>query len=486
MAEHAVESANPITLRQAFIFIITAELTNAKVTTRVLATLQGRLKVLSPTRAAALKPKMQQVVISCVTQLNSKLNIVCDEAIEQTEDITITLGPGDYSELVNSDPTVMNYGETAAGITYGYLLGQFISGSATWAGFGGDYQKATKSITDMLDISDKIDGYITLRLDDHQRSLDKCTLIIGTVRQRVAALTAESVLGPLLGPLVLYCTGVLDSQEIIVNLCTRDKVTVQCNALPFSFVDWEADKALVSDTAWPLYLTCEQIRVDCVGLRDIIQPTVFDGLRKALAKGAQQKSFNLLLTALGGPGFIALSSLKPADVGILCDRWVDVAGEFVKKCPIGSSDEEILPYYQLVCQAKSALDGCYAIMGGTTPRINLPPNCIAMGWMKVNGILMPAAYSIGGFSTDQACMKHCKQELGAAPPKIKITAYFAELVQACTAAVQAWKGRGRMDMDPITVPSNGTIWHIVVGSGGQPIVHHIDSGYENSPWINHA
>jgi hypothetical protein len=100
-----------------------------------------------------------------------------------------------------------------------------------------------------------------------------------------------------------------------------------------------------------------------------------------------------------------------------------------------------------------------------------------MGWMKVNGILMPAARSIGGFSTDQACMKHCKQELGAAPPKIKITAYFAELVQACTAAVQAWKGRGRMDMDPITVPSNGTIWHIVVGSGGQPIVHHIDSGY---------
>jgi hypothetical protein len=144
-----------------------------------------------------------------VTLGRTQLNIVCDEAIEQTEDITITLGPSDYSELVNSDPTVMNYGETAAGVTYGYLLGQFISGSATWAGFGGDYQKAIKSITDMLDISDKIDGYITLRLDDHQWSLDKCTLIVGTVRQRVAALTAESVLGPLLGPLVLYCTGVL-------------------------------------------------------------------------------------------------------------------------------------------------------------------------------------------------------------------------------------------------------------------------------------
>src|SRR5581483_5874719 len=99
MSENAVEPANTITLREAFNFIITAELTTAKVTARVLAALQARLKALSPARTAALKPKMQQVVIACATQLNGSINIVCDEAIGQTEDITITLEQSDYSEL---------------------------------------------------------------------------------------------------------------------------------------------------------------------------------------------------------------------------------------------------------------------------------------------------------------------------------------------------------------------------------------------------
>ena len=40
-------------------------------------------------------------------------------------------------------------------------------------------------------------------------------------------------------------------------------------------------------------------------------------------------------------------------------------------------------------------------------------------------------------------------------------------------------------MDPITVICDGTAWHIVVGSDNNPIVHHIDSGYQNSPWIKH-
>src|SRR5215472_93910 len=100
VSEHAVEPDNPITLQQAFIFIITAELTNPKVMTRVLATLQGRLMALSPTRSKALKPKMQQIVITCATQLKGNINTVCDEAIQQTQDITITLGQSDYSELV--------------------------------------------------------------------------------------------------------------------------------------------------------------------------------------------------------------------------------------------------------------------------------------------------------------------------------------------------------------------------------------------------
>jgi len=485
VSEHAVEPDNPITLQQAFIFIITAELTNPKVMTRVLATLQGRLMALSPTRSKALKPKMQQIVITCATQLKGNINTVCDEAIQQTQDITITLGQSDYSELVTSDPTVKNYDTTTAGNTYSYLLSQFISGSATWVSFEHAYRTATNSITSMLDISDQIDQFVTLKLDQHQNSLNECAKIITTVRQRVIALASEQTFGPLLGPLASYCTGVLNNQQIIINLCTRDKVSVQCNALQFSFVNWEADKALIVGLTWPLYLTCEGICADCKRLRDIIQPSVFVGLRTVLTKTTQRNGFQLLLTALGGPGFIALSGLTPADAGILCDRWVDVSGEFLKKCPNGSSDEEILPYYQLVCQATDSTNACIAIIGGTTPRIALPFNCTAMGWMKVNGILMPAAFSIAAsYMTDQACMKHCKQELGLTPPKAKITAYFAELVQACTAAVQAWRLNGQKDMDPITVVCNGTTWNIVVGSGGQAIVHHIDSGYQQSPWIN--
>jgi hypothetical protein len=170
--------------------------------------------------------------------------------------------------------------------------------------------------------------------------------------------------------------------------------------------------------------------------------------------------------------------------GLLCDRWFDVESEFLKKCPSGSSEGEILPFCRLACKGKSITDACIEIMQGTTARIDLPPGHSSLGWMSVNGILMPAAFTASGLSTDQACMKHCKQELGAAPGKPKITAYFAELAQACYEAVQAWKGNGRQDMDPVTVIRNGTTWHIVVGSSNSPIVHHIDSGYQDSPWGN--
>lgn len=114
-------------------------------------------------------------------------------------------------------------------------------------------------------------------------------------------------------------------------------------------------------------------------------------------------------------------------------------------------------------------------------RINLPQNVTVIGWRAVGPIMYPLGFSTGQFSTDLACLKHVKHETGNAPTKVKLSAYFAEIVLACTAAknvgVGSYKGR----------PVNGRAsWNIEVktGTDGKPEIFHVDSGYRKSPWFD--
>ncbi|MGI5330596.1 hypothetical protein [Actinomadura nitritigenes] len=471
----AVPNVDP--LWQVFHFIVNAELSEPKVSRIVLRGEGARAQKLT-LRWKGLKDKLQAVVSGCAGQLKLQITAVCDEALAETNGIEIGLGADDYQALQLSDPTKAGFAATGPGQTYGYLLNNFISQSHTWKGFEQAYQKAAAQCLLSLQNCEKVENFIGQLRGQQEKEYLKCADLIGRVRMRIADLSAEPEVGDILQPLVLGCGKLLDDTRNVIDLCSGDKLEARCGLLPFGFTDFAADKDLITSVMWPLMVFCQDGFITVKELWDSLQPPVFAALRAKVAV----KYLAVLLKDLGWPGFRALLALDGADQVKLVARWIDLRVDFLSKCPAGSPAEEVLQYDRLAVTGE-LVDGWAAIIKGTAPQIKLPHQCTAFGWVTINGTKMPRAFSTPSFATDQACMKHCKQELGAKPSSTKIEAYFTELFNACAEAVAIWNNEGKHDMYPVTVQRDVARWRIVVGSKGSKTVHHIDSGYENSPWI---
>lgn len=471
----AVPNIDP--LWQAFHFIVTAELSDDKVSRIVLRGEGARARKLT-SRWQGLKDKLQAVVSGCAGQLRLQVTAVCDEALLQTNGVAVTLGEEDYQALQLSSPTQAGFAETGPGATYEYLLDQFISQSDTWQGFGQAYQNAAARCVLLLQNCEKVENFIGQLRGQQEKEYLKCADLIGRVRVRIADLPEEPDVGGILQPLVLGCGKLLDDTRDVVDLCTGDKLEARCAALPFGFTDFAGDTDLITSVMWPLMVFCQDGFITVKELWDSLQPPVFAALRAKVAV----KYLAVLLEDLGWPGYRALLALDGADQAKLVARWSDLRTHFLSKCPPGSPAEEVLRYDRLAVTGE-VVDGWAAIAKGTGPQIKLPHQCTAYGWVTINGTKMPRAFSTPSFATDQACMKHCKQELGAKPTPQKMEMYFAELFEACTQAVAIWSNKGGQDMYPVIVQRAVARWRIVVGSKGSKTVHHIDSGYEKSPWI---
>lgn len=471
----AVPNIDP--LWQAFHFIVSAELSEAKVAKLVLQGEGTRVQKLT-SRWKGLKDKLKAVVSGCAEQLALQITAVCDEALAETDGIEIGLGPDDYQALQDSDPTRAGFAGTGPGQTYDYLLNQFISQSGTWQGFGQAYQKAAAQCVLLLQNCEKVDAYIGQLRGQQEKEYLKCADLIVRVQKRIAELPAEAEVGGILQPLVQDCGKLLGDTRNVIDLCTGDTLEARCRPLPFGFTDFAADTDLITSVMWPLIVFCQDGFITVKELWDSLQPSVFAALRAKVTV----KYLAMLLEDLGWPGFRALLALDAADQVKLVARWPDLRTHFLSKCPPGSPAEEVLQYDRLAVTGE-LVDGWAAIAKGTSLEIKLPHQCTAYGWVTINGTKMPRAFSTPSFATDQACMKHCKQELGAKPTPQKMEAYFAELFGACAQAVTAWNNNGRPDMYPVIVQGAVARWRIVVGSKGSKTVHHIDSGYDKSPWI---
>ncbi|MCF2526034.1 hypothetical protein [Yinghuangia soli] len=130
---------------------------------------------------------------------------------------------------------------------------------------------------------------------------------------------------------------------------------------------------------------------------------------------------------------------------------------------------------------------CLAINKFAYTEIDLPPHTDAIIWQPLGNLWVPVAMEGAGFQTDQACIKHHKQELGANPSKAKAEAYYAELAEACRQACQFWYANGRpQSIDAPDLQLAVGNWRIKVRNlYGKPEVFHIDSHYQHSAWINH-
>ncbi|MFF0517365.1 hypothetical protein ACFYTC_01555 [Actinomadura nitritigenes] len=473
----AVPNIDP--LWQAFHFIVTTELSEDKVAKLVLRGESTRASKLT-SRWKGLKDKLKAVVSGCVEQLKLQVTAVCDEALAETEGIEIGLGTDDYRELLDSAPAREGFAGTRPGQTYAYLLDQFISQSGTWQGFGQAYQKTAAQCVLLLQNCEEVEAYIGQLRGQQEKEYLKCADLITLVHKRIAELPSEPEVGGILQPLVHGCGKLLGDTRSVIDLCTGDMLEVRCRRLPFGFTDFAADKDLITSEMWPLIAFCQEGYITLKELWDSLQPPVFAELRSKVTV----KYLAMLLNDLGWPGFRALLALNAADQVKLVARWPDLRTHFLSKCPSGSPAEEVLQWDRLAVTGE-LVDGWAAIAKGTSLEIKLPHQCTAYGWVTINGTRMPRAFSTPSFATDLACMKHCKQELGAKPTPQKMEAYFAELFGACAQAVAAWNNNDRPDMYPVILQGAVARWRIVVGSNGSRTVHHIDSGYDKSPWIEH-
>ncbi|MFJ9381893.1 hypothetical protein [Streptomyces sp. NPDC101455] len=117
-------------------------------------------------------------------------------------------------------------------------------------------------------------------------------------------------------------------------------------------------------------------------------------------------------------------------------------------------------------------------------QITLPGGVKPLGWSGIGTALVPSAFAMGSYETNPSCLKHMEKELGANPGPEKACSYFADLVTACTQAVLLWGQAGRPEAHEAKITVNGAIWTIIVReSFASAQVFHVDSGYQNSPWV---
>jgi hypothetical protein len=433
-----------------------------------------------------LEAKLKVIISDCVaTVAPGDITLICNQAYTfatSSGQMKLVVGETEFTQMMSGPkPTTKDYKNTAAGGTYMYLLNNCFYGSARFTVYLKAMETAQAKFTKALDVCDALDTFVTTKSAEQQQLYLVCSQSILSVRAQVGNLTSMAVLGGYLNPLALHCTQLLNGVTGMVDLCTGDQYLERTRTLVFGFEDVAADESLINDRNWALFTMCQYtLPRDLGDVSGLIAQPIFDELVQLLNTKELLRNFGKLLAALGGPAFEALLELSPAQRTRFLNFWFDLEQEFVKKCPVGSDSTEILSYCNVALTAPNATQACFAVMGGNMPRINLPSSVTSLGWRVVNGIKIPAAFAKGNFGTDQACMKHTKSELGINPTQQKMTNYFAELVNACTQAAAAWNGG---DMFPFTTVINGTKWRIIVGAQNKRTIVHIDSGYQNSPWV---
>ncbi|HSS77374.1 MAG TPA: DUF4157 domain-containing protein, partial [Thermoanaerobaculia bacterium] len=97
------------------------------------------------------------------------------------------------------------------------------------------------------------------------------------------------------------------------------------------------------------------------------------------------------------------------------------------------------------------------------PMIKLPATITARGAQWIGNHKVPAAFShkTKDFYTDDACIKHVKDELKANPTKNTVEAYFAEMVSASEQAYAEWKAKGKGDVKT-QVQETVAYWNIIL------------------------
>jgi sulfur relay (sulfurtransferase) DsrF/TusC family protein len=470
---------------KALKFVVERELTNQKAAATIIGKNGARLKVLKPLWLPRVRAKLQKIIVDCTANLPAdQVTLVCNQAYDfvfKDRGMKLVTAKEDHDLMIATSPDTKDYGSSAAFATYVYLLDNCLYGSVRWRQYLDVQEAAQHKCTLVLDMCDTLDVFVVKKSLEQQQVHDKCTAAIAAVQIQVNDLTSVPGLGVHLKPLVYHCTQLLTAITVKIQSCTAQGYIDRTANLAFTF-ESDDDQTLVATHNWALPLLCGSAMNDLDEVSALIDPAVFTHLSQLL-NTPLVKNFGLFLNALGGPAFEALLGLPDPDKVKFLGFWFDLAQEFLKQCPPGTDSSEILSYCMVANTATTTSQAIFAVMGGNMLRVTLPTGVASLGWRVVNTIKIPAAFSKGSYSTDQACMKHTKKEVGANPSLVKLTAYFADLVIACSSAANAWDGT---DMFPYSPVVAGITWHIIVGSQGQKKIVHIDSGYQNSPWVNKA
>ncbi len=441
---------------------------------------QARLDALTQRQKTLMLAPYDAVVDTLLQKLNALIAKIAEEAKGQAK---CALSSQELSDIINADDQRIGTEPIAGNCVY--LFDNMVCMAPTWAKVAPLIEEAKTEVGKLLDEAEKLAQGLALRVQRQQDEHDKALVQLQNVRQRLTQLPSEPSFGAVLGPLILHVDGILDGFHAELAECTGAKLQAQFEQVVFTF-GGASDYTLATEESWPLYQVCLDQVGECNILLDQLAPARFTKLRTLIKTGGQIQVFGDILKKLGAPGYFAfLTCSETVQAGVI-ERWDNLQVELLKKVPPDEREVSILTFYfGRMTVGANWKDGWSAILSGATVQIKLPGGISSSGWRLVNSFRMPRAFSHASFETDQLCLKHCVQELGSAPSEAKITNYFAQLCNASAQAYQQWNQTGR-PRRKIKITISTVTWTFLLKTDRQsqrPTIFHVDSGYQNSPWV---
>ena len=412
-----------------------------------------------------------------------------------------TDGASEFAQVANvltdDEVTRANFAPNSGDQTAEYLFTNFVKMTTLWSqGFPAAAQGLLNRTGDILTVVAQRNtqvNHVTATLNGARNNLQQA---IQTMQDRRTAIQQDPGLVAMLAPVIADLdAAVVSVQDVLAN-CTVIAYTQKIAQLagPLATVTGE----VVVNTGWPLVGRCQAEWTVVRQLVDTVSVEPLAETRTVLANNLARGRYYDFISWYGAAGYYAFVGRDSAAQAAILER-VRVSGAVTATLhvavPTMSCDASVLkPYLTAIAgaavqaNASTAVKAnalCTAIQQVQHAQITLPAGVQANGWVAINDVRFPRGFSHQQISSDQACLKHSRLEVGAGADQQRLTAYFAELFVACQAARAGWQQAGRPNRLSVISQQATATWHIIVrDSNGHAEVFHVDSGYEKSPWRN--
>jgi hypothetical protein len=472
--------ATQVQIRAAFTSLMTQRLTSARLVSHVRNSHGVALDALAEPWRTLAATALNTDAAAVANQLTGQVPAAEQQAWEGFQQVA--------NLLTGDDVTNANYAPGSGDATADYLFKQFVSTTTLWtqdlpAAAQGLLNRTADMLTVVSQRTTQVNN-VKATLTDERNRLQQG---IQAVQGRRAESHQDAVLGVLAPVIVDLDAAIASAQGAFVD-CTVDAYTQKIAQLagPLAAVTGE----VVVNAGWPLVGRCRAEQTALIRLADAVSAAALAETRKVLAGNPARSRYNDFIGWYGAAGYYAFVGRDAAAQAAILER-IHLSGAVTltlhTAVPQMSCDASVLKPY-LTAIASTAVETnalCTAIQQVQHVQITLPAGVNANGWVAINDIRFPRGFSHAQISSDQACLKHARQEVGDGANQQRLTAYFAELFLACQAARTGWLAANRPSPHLVTTQQARATWNIMVRDrNGGPEVFHVDSGYEKSPWRN--